>query len=42
MRIEGEGVENAGDVTGTAGVSVDVPCPPEMRFLFVDGEVYMV
>jgi hypothetical protein len=42
MRIEGEGVENAGDVTGTARVSVDVPCPPEMRFLFVDGEVYMV
>jgi hypothetical protein len=42
MRIEGEGVKDAGDVTGTTRVSIDVPCPPEMRFLFVNCEVYMV
>lgn len=42
MRIEGERVEDAGNVTGTTRVSVDVPCPAEMGFLLVDCEVCMI
>ena len=40
--IEGKGIENAGDVTGTTRVRVDVPSSPKRGILFVDGEVCMI